>query len=188
MTRVGKFLKVKSVCECGCNEIIDAYYRGWPDKPRRFKHGHNNNLRIRKDTQYKKRCECGCGELINAYTLGQISKPLRFKTGHQFRLKNYKGSNHPLWKGGRRHDSRGYIVKYAPGNIHADMNGFAKEHILVYEEFYKCSILEGIDVHHINGKKDDNRVDNLQLVRHTTHSNNHRDSITGRFMATSLNT
>lgn len=37
------------------------------------------------------------------------------------------------------------------------------EHILIMEDFIGRPLLEGENVHHINGVKDDNRIDNLEL-------------------------
>lgn len=47
-----------------------------------------------------------------------------------------------------------------------------KMHILVYETFVG-SIPEGYDVHHINHNKQDNRVENLELILHSKHSEMH---------------
>jgi hypothetical protein len=45
----------------------------------------------------------------------------------------------------------------------ADTSPYLFEHILVMEELLCRHLLEGETVHHINGVKDDNRPDNLEL-------------------------
>ena len=45
-------------------------------------------------------------------------------------------------------------------------------HVLVWE-YYNGPKPEGYDIHHINGIKTDNRIENLELVEHRLHSLNH---------------
>lgn len=72
-------------------------------------------------------------------------------------------------KKGRYVDSDGYIQIYAPKNPRADRRGYIREHRQVYEEHHKCCILKYVQVHHINGIKTDNNIENLQLLCRAKH-------------------
>lgn len=70
------------------------------------------------------------------------------------RVRHDKGVN------GRRVDARGYVV------ITVRSDGFTRripEHRYVVEQFIGRRLLPSESVHHINGVRDDNRLENLQL-------------------------
>lgn len=46
-------------------------------------------------------------------------------------------------------------------------------HILVWEDHYSKPVPEGYDIHHVNGLKTDNRIQNLQCVEHSKHVSFH---------------
>jgi len=76
----------------------------------------------------------------------------------------YKGAKNPNWKGGRRIDKRGYILVGVADHPQASYDGYVREHRLVMEKSIGRFLLKSEVVHHINGKKDDNRIENLLLL------------------------
>lgn len=81
----------------------------------------------------------------------------------QSRLKvDYKGNKNPAWRGGLV-NMRGYVLEYCP---HHPFNsqGYVFQHRLIMEKYIKRFLLPEERVHHINGIKDDNRIENLQLL------------------------
>lgn len=77
------------------------------------------------------------------------------------------------WRGGRRHSTSGYIYVYHPDHIYATKAGYVMEHRLIMEEVVGRVLEPGEIVHHINGKKDDNRIENLELKTNGTHISEH---------------
>jgi len=69
----------------------------------------------------------------------------------------------PNWKGGR-HISNGYIRVLRPDHPGAHKSGYIMEHRLVMSEHLGRPLESWEIVHHINGKKDDNRLENLELL------------------------
>jgi hypothetical protein len=76
-----------------------------------------------------------------------------------------KGKNNPRWNGGKTTASNGlYVVVCQPHHPRADSHGYVREHHLVMEKYLGRFLLPTEEVHHINGDKRDNKIENLQLV------------------------
>jgi len=69
------------------------------------------------------------------------------------------------WKGGRHQTSQGYVEIYKPGhpNGHGTLKRYVKEHRYVMEQYLGRLLRKDEYVHHKNGKRDDNRIENLEL-------------------------
>lgn len=88
------------------------------------------------------------------------------------------GNQNPHWKGGRRRTSTGYILilvsKDHPFYVMARKSGqssrYIPEHRLVMAEHLGRQLLPSEKVHHKNGIKDDNRLENLELVPRANHA------------------
>jgi hypothetical protein len=74
--------------------------------------------------------------------------------------------------GYRRHDSHGYVQVKAPSHPRAYL-GFVREHVLVAETMIGRPLRDDECVHHINGKRDDNRPENLQVLTQAEHARLH---------------
>lgn len=75
------------------------------------------------------------------------------------------GEKSHLWKGGVSSDGNGYRVVYNPHHPFAKKRGYIFEHRLVMEKHLGRYLESQEVVHHINDKRDDNRLENLQLFK-----------------------
>ncbi len=104
-----------------------------------------------------KLCECGCGQSVNN----------RFKPGHN--LKNQTGKNNPMWKGGYKiSGGRKHIL--TPNHPNADIHGYVRQSRLVMEKHLERYLKDNEVVHHINGNKRDDRIENLKLMDRGDHT------------------
>lgn len=69
-----------------------------------------------------------------------------------------------------RYTAKGYKIIYAPDFHRADKNGMVLEHIYIFEKETGVEIPKGYCIHHINGKKDDNRIENLCMLSTSAHT------------------
>lgn len=74
----------------------------------------------------------------------------------------FSGENHPRWKGGRIKHGK-YIDVLSPNHPNRSKRGYVLEHRLVMEKHLGRYLLTKEVVHHINGIKDDNRIENLEF-------------------------
>ena len=77
--------------------------------------------------------------------------------------KSKKGNKNPMWKGGKRKTSQGYIGILKPTHPFCDDMGYVLEHRLIMEKQIGRYLHPTEHIHHINGKRNDNRLKNLKL-------------------------
>lgn len=67
----------------------------------------------------------------------------------------------------------GYYYAYSENHPNRNKQGYVPLHHLIFEECHGFIIEKGYVVHHINGKKTDNRITNLQLMTDSDHKSLH---------------
>lgn len=77
------------------------------------------------------------------------------------------GEEHHVWRGGS-HLRDGYVYIYQPGMPVGYK--YRAEHAVVMEKMLGRKMIKGESVHHINGLRNDNRPENLQLWVTPQHS------------------
>ena len=84
-----------------------------------------------------------------------------FKKGHGMN----KLEENPQWKNGLKKHGK-YIAVLCHYHPFATKHGYVLEHRLVMEKHIGRYLTKDEDVHHINGIKNDNRIENLMLCVH----------------------
>jgi hypothetical protein len=81
----------------------------------------------------------------------------------------HKGKRGMAWKGGKIKDKFGYIQIWKPEHPNAKISGYIHEHRLVMSNFLNRPLESFEFIHHRNGIKDDNRIENLELLTKKIH-------------------
>ena len=85
-----------------------------------------------------------------------------------------RGERHHRWNHDRLIASNGYVLVRVPKDHHLHIaNGYAYEHRLVAEQALGRPLQPGEHVDHINGDKQDNRPENLQVLTQSEHAKRH---------------
>jgi len=87
------------------------------------------------------------------------------------------GKNAKNWRGGRRKTGGGHIYLYAPEHPFASDGGYVMEHRLIMEQFIGRMLTPDEVIHHKNGIKDDNRLENLELTTKAEHLKTHFEAV-----------
>jgi hypothetical protein len=113
---------------------------------------------------YERRCTAKCMD---------CGKPISRRSArchlcdNKSRVESNRGENNPNWKGGRSRQSDGYV--YILGKRQGRKHRYQLEHIMVWEQANGL-LPQGWIVHHMNGIRDDNRLENLVAMPRKRHS------------------
>lgn len=83
-----------------------------------------------------------------------------------------KGVANSNWRGGRNYDKDGYVLVHCPEHPNA-VQGTVREHRLLMESSLGRFLEPFEIVHHKNGIKDDNSIDNLEVLTKSSHAKEH---------------
>ena len=177
------------LCECGCgrpapisreNRSRNGYIKG---QPTRFIKGHS--ARVNHPTKLPESLWNDLKELyvkqkistieiakLKGCTSDTVSEHLQHlgivrRNNSEQQLNRYTNNppTHQL-----QMTRNGYILIYTPDHPLADQKGYVLEHRLVVEKRIGRYLLRSEPVHHINGIRNDNRDENLQLLTPRDHS------------------
>ena len=79
-----------------------------------------------------------------------------------------KGDKNPRWNGGKL-VSHGYVFILMPSHPHSTKTGYIREHRIIMEKHLGRYLKQNEVVHHINGVRNDNRIENLEIFDKKVH-------------------
>jgi hypothetical protein len=117
------------------------------------------------------RCACGTEKVVSLTTVkcnkskscGCLNREMATAFFREMGKRNV-GKDSPTWNGGK-FIRKGYVMIHSPDHpkVQGRKSPYVQEHVLVMEKKIGRYLLPNETVHHKNGIKDDNRIDNLEL-------------------------
>lgn len=97
-----------------------------------------------------------------------------YKCNQKLSKGNRSGDKNPFWKNGIYRDISGYIFIWISSNdpfysMHVQGKNYILEHRLIMAHYLNRCLEPWEIIHHKNGIKDDNRLENLELLSRKSH-------------------
>ena len=108
---------------------------------------------------------------VSAACITKYFKKYGIKTRTKSELAS--GNKNPNWHGGKRTVKEGYVLVYAPDHPNCHKDGTMYEHQIIMEKHIGRLLKKDEVVHHINGNRSDNRIENLMLLTNSDHAKLH---------------
>ena len=109
-------------------------------------------------------CRCTCGRETNLSRSVLVHQKQKSCGSYNCRvIKN--GKDHGNYRGGTTTDSNGYRSVMVKSHPDGDRDGYVKEHRFVMEAHMGRYLTKDESVHHKNGIRNDNRLENLELMK-----------------------
>ncbi len=145
-------------------QACNQYFRSkrsdakWCDKCRELK----NDEKSKRFEERNKQICIDCGKPVYRRSARCRICDNKARTGY------YRAENNPNWRGGKTHFN-GYVYLRV-GSSKERHHAYRGEHILVWEKANDKPLPKGWVVHHLNGIKDDNRIENLLAISRKLHT------------------
>ena len=91
--------------------------------------------------------------------------------------RSHFGSSNPKWKGGQTTDGRGRTLLHRPDHPSANKWGYVYRYRILVEESIGRFLTSDEIVHHKDGDKSNDAIENLEIMSQSNHIAEHRDQM-----------
>ncbi len=138
--------------------------------------------------------KCGKPRLIRLSATGRLCRSCAAIKLHKDNPRIGRKENHYNWKGGILRNGQGYILQYVKKTSkyypmancargkESRFGAYCLQHRLVMAKSLGRCLETNELVHHINGDKSDNRIENLRIVDRKNHGTQYQDGFRDGFV------